>query len=107
MTEEISWPFTYLIPTSRHEYVPKHHAERKIREARNNTTKWTTNPPTEVGWYWMQNLDDSTDMHIEFVFARPGHSYLCIQADGEGRRNFIPVQRLKCKWAGPIQEPEA
>ena len=40
-------------------------------------TKWTQEPPTEPGWYWVRQIDDHTNFivfvdHIGEVWGYPG-----------------------------------
>ena len=68
--------------------------------------EWTDIPPSESGWYWH---DDSDVMRVHFVFARPGHAYLCTEGEPFGpfqKRDFIAVQRMGGKWAGPVLPPQ-
>lgn len=80
------------------------------RELKKN--EWTTQAPTKPGWYWWCDLGEevrlgSTILH---VFARPGHTYLCVEGRPYGplaKRNFIPVGHLGGCWStNPITPPD-
>jgi len=69
--------------------------------------EWSNEPPKIAGWYW---YTDGTFVSIEDVRPRPGHDYLAIAAPMEmlgasGKRDFIPVVRIRGQWAGPITPP--
>lgn len=68
--------------------------------------KWTTNPPSEQGWYW---LYEAGSTKLEFVSQRPGHAYLCIQIEPTGhsmKREFKAVARMRTAiWSGPFELP--
>lgn len=64
----------------------------------NDELKWTTEPPTESGWYWFTS--DLTgniigELHAGFFHTRPiGIQRLRLWIDFDGAR-----------WAGPIPKP--
>ncbi len=61
--------------------------------------------PTEAGWYWHF---DGDVMRMEFVFQRPGHSYLAVQEDAHpitGKRHFHMAEKIGGKWFGPLPVP--
>ncbi len=56
--------------------------------------KWTTEKPTEPGWYWIKGYDDSEP---RIIFAENRGKFF----DGKYWHN-----PYKAKWAGPISVPE-
>ena len=73
-----------------------------------NQLAYSNMPPSQPGWYWAKGMfQQHPDMEIiVHVFPRPGHTYLCIQFDSDGPRDFRAVKRMTgVKWAGPIGRP--
>ncbi|MCP4339782.1 MAG: hypothetical protein GY799_13045 [Desulfobulbaceae bacterium] len=62
---------------------------------------WTSEAPTEPGWYWFALSD--YEWQIVRVVIRPGHKYMCISAWGS--EEYIRVNGIVANWAGPIPEP--
>lgn len=61
-----------------------------------NPLVWTTDPPTEPGWYWLYD-------------RLYGSRVVCVShglvSDGFAALN-IPLRHcVDCKWAGPIPQP--
>ena len=59
--------------------------------------KWTREPPTVPGWYWVRLKGASTPWMREFELV-----------DGEllDEENKRPSRYGRCEFAGPIPEPE-
>ena len=62
------------------------------------TYHWTTNNPTEAGWYWYRGQAHEADPFI-------------VQVDDVGQfqwpdGGYQEVKLAKGEWAGPIQLPE-
>ena len=66
---------------------------------------WTTDKPTETGWYWINDFDT---IEVIKVFKRPGHNYLCVYKNIRhfGSPDYIPINYMDCEWSGPIDEPQ-
>ena len=60
--------------------------------------KWTTEPPTEPGFYWVKEYRDSVP-NIVLTYDTGEESLKC--EDGQ----YVLLMDT-AKWAGPIQEPE-
>lgn len=56
--------------------------------------KWSTEPPTEPGWYWVKPVDG------ERCVKR--YSELDIAAY---HKAFLRLRKAGWEWAGPIPEP--
>ena len=101
--------FSYCSPTDgMHDlYQELIKAEEKIN--RMNAGVWMTDAPTEPGFYWFKEAYDDHATRIIRVFARPGHSYLCIWAENMtlyGNDDYLSVNKMsKAIWSGPILEP--
>jgi len=67
--------------------------------------RWTSEPPTEPGWYWLEYHLYSS---LVEVIIRPGHNYLIWDyVKPFSPRNSISVAEMgKAKWAGPIPRPQ-
>lgn len=65
---EVDWPFTYIVPTSKHEYVPKHHAEEKIRRAVGNYTIQTRLGPMQCSLAVSSVFDELVE-HVTYLEA--------------------------------------
>ena len=60
--------------------------------------KWTSELPTEPGWYWVRN---STTKHKNIVLVFDGlvaGNYTCLKVE--------EAHEIYGEWAGPIPEPE-
>jgi len=87
---------------------------RSYREAKREPSQddkhWTTEPPTEPGWYWVKGYDPynpptGEQVWIDEVVIRPGHKYLAITGlVAYGIRDFTAVKKMGAKWCGPIKE---
>lgn len=58
--------------------------------------RWTTDLPTELGWYWCRSNVQPKDAAI--VFVKDG----AFELDEE----LIEAASLRFQWAGPIPEPQ-
>lgn len=75
------------------------------KPAQSVDVQWVETPPAESGWYWHW---DGESYRMHFVFARPGHSYLCTEGEPYGpgqKRNFQAVQRMGGKWSSKVEPP--
>ena len=58
--------------------------------------EWTSEPPTEPGWYWCRRTDNGIKGILEL-------GLFPVRRDGSGDK---PVTEEKNRqWAGPIPEP--
>ena len=66
-----------------------------------NMLRWTSEKPTEPGWYWYRDIDDAsygTEMcHVENV-----NGELC---GAFNDRDMPPVDNLNGQWCGPLPRP--
>ncbi len=60
--------------------------------------------PLNVGWYWLDRLDGEQPV-IESVCIRPGHSYLALETNEFGRRDFLAVKKMRAKWSPVAAAP--
>lgn len=66
--------------------------------------KWTTDKPTQPGWYWIK--DGSAARIVELEIGTFDGVYVAWVWQ-VGSRAQIPLERFNCgEWAGPIPEPE-
>ena len=65
--------------------------------------QWTTEPPTEPGWYWRQQ-GHCIPTIVKVTDRNFGRGEKCLAVDGETREYFLTCN---AQWAGPIPEPEA
>ena len=67
--------------------------------------KWTTELPTEPGWYWFRNarLDKPTIVKVERYNKKLGA--IIYHGLTRGCAYFITVHDDTGEWAGPIEEP--
>lgn len=64
---------------------------------------WTSEPPTEPGWYWnRQSKIDTPIMTYVSKYGRVFGYYPHLGVDGHAE--FL-VSVRKSQWAGPIPEP--
>ncbi len=60
---------------------------------------WTSTPPTEPGWYWLETNDASP------VFFKDGHIWF---NTAFGDKHYIPVAEVApARWLGPITPADA
>jgi len=60
---------------------------------------WTTDPPTDEGWYWAKDLREYYEKEKPYiVYLRWFDDQLC-------QMNW-PIRTELMLWAGPISEPE-
>ena len=67
--------------------------------------KWTTNKPTEPGWYWVDE-HDSWKPSIVLVHKHLTGGTLVAQ-ECDACKTPVSEYNSSVKWSGPIQEPEA
>ncbi len=77
-------------------------AERKV-EMTNTTENWTTQKPTQTGWYWYRK--DSTDIPILF-YCGALWDHLADFAGLTEPVAFMKDHLLEGEWAGPLVPPE-
>lgn len=65
--------------------------------------EWDYEPPEGPGWYW--HLDRQDEASVVQVIQRPGHTYLVVQFDSDGKRDFRSVRQLGGHWCGPLKQP--
>ena len=69
--------------------------------------KYSFDIPTKEGFYWIDS--DIIDKGIYLIFKRPGHDYLCVndpRVCQHTKSNFLALQHLDARYAGPIKEPK-
>lgn len=77
---------------------------------------WSTNPPTDVGWYWFRKNEMSpSTMTVKLTGRRPdlGIVFVSRWKAYEGQPlhvrsplGFWLITDMGGDWAGPIPEPE-
>ena len=63
-----------------------------------NELKWSTELPTDIGWYWVSDSRDNWKQ-INVVYVRDYVGELAIA-------NSHIRHMTSCKWAGPILPPK-
>ena len=66
--------------------------------------KWTSEPPTEPGYYWYEDSSGIGIVKIE-RYRIPG-DILRLWAWFAGNEVEVLMDELHGRWAGPIPEPE-
>lgn len=62
---------------------------------------WTTEAPTQPGYYWLrENGDDEDPMILEVESSDMGLISSCC-----GHKGFIPIRFCAGEWCGPIAAP--
>ena len=65
--------------------------------------QWTSEPPTEPGWYWYRlNERDNISITYVDVYGTVITYYPNLCPDGWSRQN---LKNIHGQWAGPIPEP--
>lgn len=64
--------------------------------------RWSTEKPTEEGWYWMRCHPYGGSLLIVWVFARPDGKKLGYMNISYKYEDFSDEG---CEWAGPIPTP--
>lgn len=64
--------------------------------------QWTTEKPTEAGWYWRQQ-GHCKPVIVKVTDRNLGHGEKCLAVDGETREYFLTCN---AQWAGPIPMPK-
>ena len=68
-----------------------------------NTLKWTTEKPTQTGWYWVRwSIGQDT---VEFIEIDDDGVWLGEPASGEGPKLIKDIKGID-KWSGPIKNPD-
>ena len=73
--------------------------------------KWTTDTPTEPGWYWYRGPEKRHHLVAEVIEVmaspHPESGLMLVVYVGNSSKP-IPIQEFssQCQWAGPIAEPE-
>ena len=68
--------------------------------------RWTTEPPTEAGWYWVRwvsprgGKDEAPDVVLVLVTQKDGPLHY---EEAEG--SWLPIVDVWTEWSGPIPEP--
>ena len=57
--------------------------------------KWTTSPPTETGWYWTRQKDESAPIVQHVINGKVNTGHLLINA-----AVFV------CEWYGSLKVPK-
>jgi hypothetical protein len=60
--------------------------------------RWTTEPPTVPGWYWMRTPQGQIGCHLVLTI---GNRMAIVDSWG-----LVCAAGLECEWSGPIPEPE-
>ena len=70
--------------------------------------KWTTDKPTEPGWYWMDDGDNwyKQAVRIDVAPRSLGTEQLCVYSGIAEFVGLVDNCKEGAKWAGPIPEPE-
>lgn len=83
--------------------------------------KWTTETPTEPGFYWLKYIDKEKGVTRELVQLRQDkvylkvcHKYGALYLEPVGLKRMYPRNKIMefvkdvkpIGWAGPIPEPE-
>ena len=74
--------------------------------------KWTTEPPTEPGWYWWREYPEPGALHMVKVARRPPYGRMVILLSAtevrpvSGRQAYEMQRGMHAQFAGPIPEPE-
>lgn len=63
-----------------------------------STYRWSTDKPTQPGWYWFRGKAHESDAFIVLVDEAGQFQW----PDG----GFQEVSLARGEWAGPIQEPK-
>ena len=69
---------------------------------------WTTDLPTEPGWYWLRYrsaTEGARVTDVELIDIRHGEPFFVSYA-GSLRRVYFHRNCEPVEWAGPIPEPE-
>lgn len=67
--------------------------------------KWTTEPPTQTGWYWMGNSTGNAVVQVKHRKENGGYfSVVCGAVELDV--NLWKATGKEMYWAGPIEEPE-
>ena len=70
--------------------------------------KWTTEKPTQSGWFWVRTIDDRTPLKTRMVMITKHGNNLFIYLPGSPSRpidEFATFAR-PVEWMGPIPVPE-
>lgn len=71
-------------------------------EEEHNMT-YTTNKPTQPGWYWMKDGSAEVCVQVE-IGTCDGYYFECVWQIGS--KKPVPLSTMKgMLWAGPIPEP--
>jgi hypothetical protein len=63
--------------------------------------QWTTNPPTEPGWYWYKG---KVGTYLYQVENHPRGIGPTVRSPSSGQ--YFSLTTLNGKWSGPLQPPE-
>ena len=81
--------------------------EEALRAARASGLEWSTNKPTQPGWYWYKPKPEHGDVCIARII-HTSEGGLIIQFDNGHCTHFAGVpQSLIDHWAGPLVPPTA
>ena len=72
-------------------------------EVTNKTENWTTEKPTQTGWYWYRK--DATGLSILF-YCGAVWDHLVDFAGLNEPVAFMKDHLLEGEWAGPVEPPE-
>ena len=78
-----------------------------MKEGERNDIQWTTEPPTQEGWYWIYVHHDKfpSGPNVDYV-QRDRSGYLGI-SNGDYLETFEEYAAgLKAYWLGPLPIPE-
>ena len=62
---------------------------------------WSDEPPTEPGWYWIEDEYDPSEV---FPMADVDDLFVCRQ-DERGEKVFCVVADVQLRWSGPLLPP--
>jgi hypothetical protein len=77
-------------------------AAKDAEIARLQPTKWTTERPTQPGWYWHKTTNDRSMIFLSILLVYDLENGGPLVA---GHEELKPVDQLGGQWAGPIEPP--
>ena len=64
--------------------------------------QWTTEPPTEAGWYWVRRDGDIDVVEVDSAYCGEGGA---LYAWFTGNECEFRVESLSGEWYGPLLPP--
>lgn len=77
--------------------------EHELGYLRSLVLTWTTEAPTEPGWYWAKPAVGAADI-VEV--SRKGGAMSVVFYSAFSPPDNVYVDDIDCQWAGPIEPPE-